>query len=128
MPESPEVALKKFTAMYRKTVSIALIPKPDLEGWRKWTKRTDGKLIPIYMSPDLWSESVGALQTASAIVGAYTPASLTSSKYFTGTLRRLYRRILIEVKRSYDGGPSGTRKEPGKARSKSKRGSNAARF
>ena len=107
MFDSPDVALEKFTAKYRKTISIGLIPKSDLENWRKWTNKTGGALIPVHMSPEKWSDSLGALQTAAAIVGAYTPSSLRNTEYFQATLPRLYRRILLEIKRNYDRGPHG---------------------
>ena len=121
MFDSPDVSLAKFTAKYRKTISIGLIPKPDLEHWRKWTNKTGGALIPVHMSPEAWGDSIGSLQTAAAIVGAYTPSSLRNTEYFQATLPRLHRRILLDIKRNYDRGPHGSFRDRVEGKPKPKR-------
>lgn len=99
--DTPEVLLQKFTARYCKKKSIASIPLPELELWRKLTAKTEGRFIAEHMAPSRWSDSLGSLQTAAAVVGGYTPKALEPSEHFQASLSSLHRAIVYKKKREY---------------------------
>jgi hypothetical protein len=100
--DSPDVQLAKFTKRHCKRKTIATIPPGELESWKKLTRKTDGLYIAKYMAPSLWANSIESLQTALAIVVAYTPSSLYDNDEYQRTLVALRKQILKASKAKYE--------------------------
>jgi hypothetical protein len=102
MFDPPDVQLAKFTQKHCKRKTIATIPLGELESWKKLTQRTTGLYIAKYMAPSLWGDSIESLQTAVAIVVAYTPSSLQANEEYQRILVALRRQILKASKAKYE--------------------------
>jgi len=102
MFDPPEVQLAKFTQKHCKRKSIATIPLGDLENWKRLTQKTAGLYLAKYMTPSLWDNSIESLQTALAVVVAYTPSSLHAGDEYPRTVVALRKRILKAFKAKHE--------------------------
>jgi hypothetical protein len=100
--DPPDVQLAKFTQKNGKRKTIATIRLGELESWKKLTQKTAGRYMAKYMAPSLWDNSIESLQTALAIVVAYTPSSLYASDEYQRVLVALRKQILKASKAKYE--------------------------
>src|ERR1039457_4662565 len=81
--DPPDVQLAKFTRKHCK-------------------RKTAGLYIAKYMAPSLWENSIESLQTALAVVVAYTPSSLYANDEYQRILVALRKQILKASKAKYE--------------------------
>jgi hypothetical protein len=102
MFDPPDVQLAQFTRKHCKRKTIATIPLGELASWKKLTQKTAGRYMAKYMAPSLWENSIESLQTALAVVVAYTPSSLYANDEYQRILVALRKQILKASKAKYE--------------------------